>query len=56
MEDQEIWDLMGDLEDVGLGDSLTKAYLITGFYEDDVKYKKYQDNESFTENLMKGFI
>ena len=30
MEDQELWDLMGDLEDVGLGDSLTKAYLISG--------------------------
>lgn len=35
MEDQELWDLMGDLEDVGLGDSLTKAYSIKGFYFDE---------------------
>ena len=53
MEDQELWDLMGDLEDVGLGDSLTKAYLIAGFYED---WEEHLDNESLTVNLVKSFI
>jgi hypothetical protein len=53
MEDQELWDLMGDLEDVGLGDSQTKAYLIAGFYED---WEEHLDNESLTVNLVKSFI
>lgn len=53
MEDQEIWDLMGDLENVGLGDSLTKAYLINGFYEDG---EGYTENEILTVNVVKGFI
>lgn len=53
MEDQELWDLMGDLEDVGLGEELTKAYLVTGFYEEG---EKYTDNESLTVNLVNGFI
>lgn len=53
MEDQELWDLMGDLEDVGLGDTLTKAYLVTGFYEEE---EKHLENESFAEYLLNGFI
>ena len=53
MEDQELWDLMGDLEDVGLGDSITKAYSITGFYED---VEEHLDNESLTMNLVNAFI
>jgi hypothetical protein len=53
MEDQELWDLMGDLEDVGLGDSLTKAYLVTGFYEGE---EKHLENEIFTGSLLNGFI
>lgn len=53
MEDQELWDLMGDLEDVGLGEELTKAYLVGGFYEDG---GKYLGQEIFTENLVKSFI
>jgi len=53
MEDQELWDLMGDLEDVGLGDSLTKAYLVAGFYEGG---EEHLDNESLTVNLVNAFI
>jgi hypothetical protein len=53
MEDQELWDLMGDLEDVGLGDSLTKAYLIAGFYEDG---EEHLDNEILTANVLNAFI
>ena len=53
MEDQELWDLMGDLEDVGLGDKLTKAYRIIGFYEDG---KEYLDPEIFTTTLVTDFI
>ena len=53
MEDQEIWDLMGDLEDVGLGDKLTKAYRIIGFYEDG---EEYLDPDIFTTALMNAFI
>jgi len=53
MKDQELWDLMGDLEDVGLGDSLTKAYRIIGFYEDG---EGYLDPEIFTSTLVTDFI
>jgi hypothetical protein len=53
MEDQELWDLMGDLEGVGLGDKLTKAYRIIGFYEDG---KEYLDPDIFTTTLMNAFI
>ena len=53
MEDQELWDLMGDLEGVGLGDKLTKAYRITGFYEDG---EEYQDPEIFTTTLVNAFM
>jgi hypothetical protein len=53
MEDQELWDLMGDLEDVGLGDSITKAYSITGFYEDG---EDHLDNDILTANILNAFI
>jgi hypothetical protein len=53
MEDQELWDLMGDLEDVGLGDSITKAYSITGFYEDG---EEHLDNDILTANILNAFI
>lgn len=53
MEDQEIWDLMGDLEEIGLGEELTKAYTITGFYEDG---KEHPNNDVFTFQLVDAFI
>jgi hypothetical protein len=53
MEDQELWDLMGDLEGVGLGDKLTKAYQITGFYEDG---EEHLINDALKSPLVNAFI
>jgi hypothetical protein len=53
MDDQELWGLMEDLEDVGLGDSQTKAYLIAGFYED---VEEHLDNVILTDNVLNAFI
>jgi hypothetical protein len=53
MKDQELWDLMGDLEGVGLGDKLTKAYRIIGFYEDG---EEYLNPEIFTTAFVTDFI